>query len=151
MTEHTVAKNSLLNSYLIINQLLEMDFKSKYYRELKNRLTNEELEVVKYLQHNRSQEKLKAKKENNLDVNSSRGRKNKQTDTVPSDENIQQNEQPSVEETAPQEELPQSQQSWNDSNVGIIQQSSVSCATCCFVDIVHVCVFNMIQTGITWD
>jgi hypothetical protein len=77
-----------------------MDFKSKYYRELKNRLTNEELEVVKYLQHNRSQEKLKAKKENNLEVNSSRGRKKKQTDTVPSDENIQQNEQPSVEENS---------------------------------------------------
>ena len=108
MTEHTVAKNSLLNSYLIINQLLEMDYKSKYYRELKNRLTNEELEVVKYLQHNRPQEKLKAKKENNLEVNSSRGRKKRQTDTIPSDENIQQNEQPSVEGTAPQEELPQS-------------------------------------------
>ena len=77
MTEHTIAKNSLLNSYLIINQLLEMDYKSKYYRELKNRLTNEELEVVKYLQHSRSQEKLNAKKENNLEVNSSRGRKGK--------------------------------------------------------------------------
>ena len=108
MTEHTVAKNSLLNSYLIINQLLEMDFKSKYYRELKNRLTNEELEVVKYLQHNRSQEKLKAKKENNLEVNSSRGRRKKQTDTAPSDENNQQNEQPPVEENKPLEELPPS-------------------------------------------
>ena len=108
MTEHTVANNSLLNSYLIINQLLEMDFKSKYYRELKNRLTNEELEVVKYLQHNRSQGKLKAKKENNLEVNSSRGRKKKQQETIPSAENNQQTEQPSVEETTPQEELPQS-------------------------------------------
>ena len=108
MTEHTVAKNSLLNSYLIINQLLEMDFKSKYYRELKNRLTNEELEVVKYLQHSRSQEKLKAKKENNQEVNSSRGRKKKQTHTVPSVENNQQDEQPPVEDTTPQEELPQS-------------------------------------------
>ena len=129
MTEHTNTKNSLLNSYLIINQLLEMDFKSKYYRELKNRLTNEELEVVKYLQHNRSQEKLKAKKENNLEVNSSRGRRKKQTDTAPSDENNQQEEQPPVEENKPLEELPPSHPSWYDSNVGIIQQYYVSCAT----------------------
>ena len=85
-----------------------MDFKSKYYRELKNRLTNEELEVVKYLQHSRSQEKLKSKKENNLEVTSSRGRKKKQTDTVPSGENNQQTEQPSIEEHPPQEDLPQS-------------------------------------------
>ena len=78
MTEHTNTKKSLLNSYLIINQLLEMDFKSKYYKELKNRLTAEELEVVKYLQHARSLEKLKVKKENNLEVKSSKGRKKKQ-------------------------------------------------------------------------
>jgi hypothetical protein len=49
-----------------------------------------------------------------------------------------------------QEELPPSHPSWNDSNFGIIQQSSVSCATRCFIDIVPVYVFNMIQTGTVW-
>lgn len=80
MTEQNNSKNSLLNSYLIINQLLDMDFKSKYYKELKHRLSKEELEVVKYLQHARSLEKLKVKKENNLEVKSSRGRKKKNTE-----------------------------------------------------------------------
>jgi hypothetical protein len=80
MTEQNNSKNSLLNSYLIINQLLDMDFKSKYYKELKHRLSTEELEVVKYLQHARSLEKLKVKKENNLEVKSSRGRKKKNTE-----------------------------------------------------------------------
>ena len=81
-------KNSLLNSYLIINQLLEMDFKSKYYKELKLRMTTEELEAVKYLQHARSLEKLKTKKENNQVVNSSRGRR-KQAETPHSESNNQ--------------------------------------------------------------
>ena len=80
MTEQNNSKNSLLNSYLIINQLLDMDFKSKYYKELKHRLSKEELEVVKYLQHARSLEKLKVKKENNLEVKSSRGGKKKNTE-----------------------------------------------------------------------
>ena len=77
MTEKNNSKQSLLNSYLIINQLLDMDFKSKYYKELKLRLTAEELEVVKYLQHARSLEKLNVKKENNIEVKSTRGRKKK--------------------------------------------------------------------------
>jgi len=70
-----------------------MDFKSKYYKELKHRLTAEELEVVKYLQHARTLEKLKVKKENNLEVNSSRGRKKRQElpmgDLPPTENNIE--------------------------------------------------------------
>ena len=77
MTEQQTHKNTLLNSYMIINQLLDMDFKSKYHKELKLRLSAEEVEVVKYLQHARSLEKLKVKKENNIEVKSRRGRKKK--------------------------------------------------------------------------
>ena len=80
-------KTSLLNSYLIINQMLDMDFKSKYYKELKLRLTTEELEVVKYLQHARSLEKLKTKKDNNQAVNSSRGRR-KKAEMPPGDQDL---------------------------------------------------------------
>ena len=87
MTEQQTHKNTLLNSYMIINQMLEMDFKSKYYKELKLRLSAEELEVVKYLQHARSLDKLKTKKDNNQAVNSSRGRR-KKAEMPPNDQEL---------------------------------------------------------------
>ena len=101
MTEQPNNKKSLLNSYLLVNQVLEMDPKGTYYREFKNRLTAEELEVVRYLQHHRALEKLKMKKENKLPVDSTKGRKKKPVQNA-----IQVYDNTDPSEAPPTEELP---------------------------------------------
>ena len=76
ISEHdTSGRNALLDSYLMIYHALELQPNSSHYRQLKQRMTPEEILVLQYMQKHLSHKKHTAnKQEGQVPVNN-RGRK----------------------------------------------------------------------------
>jgi hypothetical protein len=82
MEENTAKNNTstLLNSFLIITHALELMPNSNHYRELKNRMSPDEVAVLKHLQKQNNSKKHRINKQEGQVLPNNRGRRKKPED-----------------------------------------------------------------------